>query len=296
MQKRKEIHDSGETIGITTGIFELNKLIYGWEKQLYLIAARPSVGKTSLVLHHILKAAQVGYSVRFYSLEMSHNAIHRRLTFAVCEADIDLMKQGKGTDEDLYNFKISQNNINKLNISIIDRASITIDELCRDAKQQKKNKNLDILFIDHLQILRGSEKKQSEIDRLTEIGIKLHSLQKELEIPIIALHQLSRDIEGREVRNKKPILKDLRGCGTLEENADVIMFIYRPAYYEVLFDSKTNESYENYGEIIIRKNRDGRLGTARFNHNYSMTQIYDYGYKAYVKPINNEIDEEKKPF
>ena len=263
MRNRKD-----DITGVPTGFESLDKLTYGWQPtDLIILAARPSVGKTAFALNlarsaalHPTKPTAVG----FFSLEMSSAQLVQRILSA--ESDIWLEKIARGKLEEHEMKQLYKKGIEKLStapIFIDDSAALNIFELRAKCRRLKNKHNVGIIIIDYLQLMSGSADRNSNREQeISKISRDLKSLAKELNIPIIALSQLSREVEKRKEGNKIPQLSDLRESGAIEQDADMVMFLYRPEYYEM----NTNEFGESSkGETYVKvaKHRNGSLETIK---------------------------------
>ena len=239
--------------GVKTDFVDLDKLTSGFQKSdLILLAARPSMGKTALALNMAINAAKSNYVVALFSLEMSKEQLGTRLLSA--HSGINSLKLNTGQlDATEFNAVIdAQEYLSDATLFIDDSAGITVLELRSKARQIKNEHGLDFIVIDYLQLMQGNIRKGSDYNRqqeISEISRSLKSLARELKVPILALSQLSRSVELRA--DKRPMLSDLRESGSLEQDADLVMFLYREEYY-----NRETENY-NTAELVIAKNRNG---------------------------------------
>ncbi len=261
---------SGVT-GVDTGYKKLNEMTAGFQNSdLIIIAGRPSMGKTALALNFARNAAiDHGLSVGVFSLEMSAEALVLRLLCTEAKVNQMSVLRGKITRDEMARLT---NNVDKLTqapIYIDDSASMNVTELRAKARRLKVEKNIQLLIIDYIQLMEGSkgENRQQEI---THISRSIKGISKELDIPILALSQLSRATETRD-KSKKPQLSDLRESGAIEQDADVVMFVYRPEYYGIEVFEDTGASTHNMCEVIIGKQRNGPTGDIR------LTFLKEYG-------------------
>lgn len=249
--------------GVPSGFFSLDKVTNGFQKSdLILIAARPSMGKTAFALNIAVNAAFENKKVAIFSLEMSKEQIGHRILSSCSQIDSLKLTNGTVSDEELLHLVNTLNNVSaRANIFIDDTAGITVMELRSKARRLKTSQGLDIVLIDYLQLMQGSVSRASlESNRqqeISEISRSLKALARELNVPIIALSQLSRNVELRA--EKRPQLSDLRESGSLEQDADIVMFLYREEYYNR--ESENNES----AELIIAKNRNGPTTNIQLN-------------------------------
>lgn len=256
--KIEELHNcKGNVTGLPTGYKDLDEITAGFQKNdLIIVAARPSVGKTAFALNIAQSVAKQpeNYGVAIFSLEMGAEQLAMRLLSAEGNINAQKMRTGNLNDSDWKNLTMSTATLSNKNIFIDDSAGIRIDEICSKCRQLKQENKLDLVVIDYLQLIQGN-KKENRQQEVTDISRKLKSLARELEVPIIALSQLSRGVELRQ--DKRPIMSDIRESGSIEQDADVVAFLYREDYY----DKETEE--KNIIEIIIAKQRNGPVGDVK---------------------------------
>ena len=251
---RKISENSSEIYGVPGGFNDLDKITNGFQKSdLILLAARPSMGKTAFALNIAVNAALSQKKVAIFSLEMSKEQIGHRLLSSHSQIDSLKLTSGKVDEDELKQLAETLQILSKAEIFVDDTAGISIMELRSKARRLTASKGLDIILIDYLQLMQGgSSKNANEFNRqqeISEISRSLKALARELNVPIIALSQLSRSVELRA--EKRPQLSDLRESGSLEQDADIVMFLYRDEYY-----NKETEN-TNQAELIIAKNRNG---------------------------------------
>ena len=257
-----------EMTGVPTGFPSLDRLTYGWQPtDLIILAARPSVGKTAFALNlartaalHPTKPTAVG----FFSLEMSSSQLVQRILSAESEIWLEKIARGKLEEHEMKQlYKKGIEKLSKAPIFIDDSAALNIFELRAKCRRLKNKHNIGMIIIDYLQLMSGSADRNSNREQeISKISRDLKGLAKELQVPIIALSQLSREVEKRKEGNKIPQLSDLRESGAIEQDADMVMFLYRPDYYDVT----TNEMGEsNKGETYVKiaKHRNGSLDTIK---------------------------------
>lgn len=250
----------GGLTGIPTDFTDLDNLTSGLQpSDLILVAARPSMGKTAFTLNIAANVAiRAKKTVAFFSLEMSKNQLMQRMLCSEASLDSQKARVGELTNEE-WNRLIGMGEIiGKAPLYIDDTAGIQINELRSKARRLKSQHGLDLIIIDYLQLMQGNNTKNSGDNRqaeIAEISRSLKALARELNVPIIALSQLSRSVENRQV--KKPMLSDLRESGSLEQDADIVMFLYREDYYD---PQTTNQ---NITEVIIAKHRNGPVDTVK---------------------------------
>lgn len=240
--------------GVPSGFADLDDTTNGFQRaDLILLAARPSMGKTALALNMAANAALTGKSVAVFSFEMSKSALAKRLLVTAARIDSAKVQKGALTAEEFGELLSAADELSRLKIYISDTAETTIAELRSKARRQKLEHDIDLIIIDYLQLMTGEgENRQQEISAISR---SLKGLARELDIPIIALSQLSRQAELRA--DKRPLLSDLRESGALEQDADMVMFLYREGYY----DHEAENA--NVAELIIAKNRNGATRTLK---------------------------------
>lgn len=245
----------GSVTGIPTGFIDLDYKTSGFQpSDLILIAARPSMGKTAFVLNVAQHMAfKVNKTVAVFSLEMSKEQLVNRLLSLESRVDSQSIRTGNLTDEDWGKLIEGAGIIGKSNLIIDDMPGISIADLRSKCRKYKMEMDLGIIIIDYLQLMTGSKKSESRQQEISEISRSLKEIARELNVPVVALSQLSRAVESRP--DKRPMLSDLRESGAIEQDADVVMFIYRDDYYNKDTDKK------NIAEIIIAKQRNGPIGT-----------------------------------
>ncbi|MCI8281344.1 MAG: replicative DNA helicase [Lachnospiraceae bacterium] len=245
----------GNVTGIATGFLDLDYKTSGLQpSDLILIAARPSMGKTAFVLNiaqHVAFHSNLCTAV--FSLEMSKEQLVNRLFSLESRVDAQLLRSGNLADEDWEKLIEGAGVIGRSNLIIDDTPGITISELRSKCRKYKLEHNLQLIIIDYLQLMNGSGRSDSRQQEVSDISRSLKGLARELHVPVIALSQLSRQVEQRP--DHRPMLSDLRESGAIEQDADVVMFIYRDDYY----NKDTTE--KNIAEIIIAKQRNGPIGT-----------------------------------
>lgn len=240
----------GEITGVETKLIGLDRILNGLQKSdLIILAARPSMGKTALALNIATNAAKSGATVAIFSLEMSKGQIAERLMSTLSGVNSQNMKTGNLTDEEMRSLINAVEEIAGLRLQIDDTPGIGLMEMRSKLRRLTHETGLDLIVIDYLQLMQGvrAENRQQEI---SEISRSLKALAREMDVPILALSQLSRSVEMRA--DKKPQLSDLRESGSLEQDADIVMFLYRDEYY-----NRDDEANKNIAELIIAKNRNG---------------------------------------
>lgn len=251
----KASKNKGTVTGIPTGFVDLDYKTSGFQpSDLILIAARPSMGKTAFVLNIAQNMAfKEGKTVAIFSLEMSKEQLVNRLFSLESRVDSQALRTGNLTDEDWAKLIEGAAVVGKSNLIIDDTPGISISELRSKCRKFKLEHNLGIIIIDYLQLMTGGKHSESRQQEISEISRSLKAVARELNVPVVALSQLSRAVEQRP--DHRPMLSDLRESGAIEQDADVVMFIYRDDYYNKDTDKK------NIAEIIIAKQRNGPIGT-----------------------------------
>jgi replicative DNA helicase len=277
--KRSELYKSGKTSGMETGVGSINKYTGGWQNEFIIIAARPSMGKTALALFHGVKSGQPGI---YFNLEMNKSQLTQRLILQHTDNIVGShLRDGTLTQEEMVEFERTIGKIENVPFMIYDKARCGVHQAVRVMKQQHRKGKCNWAIIDYLQLmtLEGNKGSNRE-NEIAEISRILRSAQKELNIPIIALAQLNRDCEKRP--DKKPLLSDLRESGSLEQDADTVAFIYRPAYYGLQKDDGT--PYTNEIFYLFEKHRHGATGSVEFRHNYNLSQFF--AINDYAAPLH----------
>jgi replicative DNA helicase len=273
--EREALAKENKTSGIPTPITDLTKLLNGWQVGLTIIAGRPGMAKTQVALASLKTAAKHGYQSAFFSLEMVGVRLIDRI---ICgEADLNPEKFRKGllNQEEKQKLTNTIANLASLGITIDDNSSVTMGYLRNKCRILKKKSGLDILFIDYLQLIisekNAGKSRQEEVARIAR-DLKL--LSKELNIPIIVLAQLNRECEKRGGL-KKPELSDLRESGELEAASDNVILLYRAEYYK-FEDYPDGKSSKGLGQMIIAKQREGRIDDVYFAYTETLSRIFDY--------------------
>ena len=253
----KASKSKGTVTGIPTGFIDLDYKLSGFQpSDFILIAARPSMGKTAFVLNIAqYMAFKKNKAVAIFSLEMSKEQLVNRLFSLESQVDAQSLRTGNMKDSDWEKLIEGAGVIGQSKLIIDDTPGISISELRSKCRKYKLEHGLDIIIIDYLQLMTGSVGKSSESrqQEVSDISRQLKGLARELNVPVVSLSQLSRAVESRP--DKRPMLSDLRESGAIEQDADVVMFIYRDEYY-----NKDSE-FKKQAEIIIAKQRNGPVGT-----------------------------------
>lgn len=259
----------GGLTGITTGFKYLDTMTSGLQKSdLIILAARPAMGKTAFALSLALNAAVKGRaSVMMFSLEMSKEQLGQRLLSMESKVDMQSLKTGRLERRDWDDINIAMDVLSSANIHIDDTAGITIMEMKSKCRRLKAEEGLDLVVIDYLQLMTPEGKSDSRTQEISVISRNLKLLARELDCPVIVLSQLSRAPETRT--DHRPMLSDLRESGSIEQDADIVIFLYRDEYY--------NEDTESPGEceVIVAKHRSGPTGTVKLAWLEKLTRFVD---------------------
>lgn len=263
----------GDITGLPTGFKELDRMTAGFQRNdLIIVAARPSVGKTAFALNIAQNTAiKTNETVAIFSLEMGASQLINRMLCAEGNIDAQNMRTGKLNDEEWRKLALAISTLSSTNIFIDDSPGIRVNEIRSKCRRLKQEHGLGMIVIDYLQLIQGSgigggENRQQEV---SEISRTLKQLARELEVPVIALSQLSRGVEQRQ--DKRPMMSDIRESGSIEQDADIVAFLYREDYY----DREAADEDNGTIEIIIAKQRNGPVGTVQL---------------AFVKEYNKFVD------
>ncbi|HFD38427.1 MAG TPA: replicative DNA helicase, partial [Anaerolineae bacterium] len=259
----------GELIGIPTGFERIDKLLGGLQRSdMVILAARPSVGKTSLALSFAHNAAKkYNQRVAFFSLEMSSEQVVQRLIAAETGINSQRLRRGEIEEHEWNRFIKATNDLAETHFYIDDTPGVSAMELRTKARRLHAEVGLDLIIVDYLQLMRGDHRSENRVQEISAISRSLKALARELNVPLLALSQLSRGVESRT--DKRPILSDLRESGALEQDADVVMFIYRDEMYN------ENTEWPNIADIIIAKHRNGPTGTVQLYFKKELAQFLE---------------------
>ena len=277
MDKRVENNRNGIT-GIPTGLRELDRLTAGWQQgDLNIMAARPSVGKTAFALHLALAAGRAGKHVLVNSLEMQGERLGDRwLCAQAANVDAGHLKTGQLDAGERQQALEAARLLSALPVYVDDNPKMSMDHIRSSALLQKSKGRCDLLIIDYLQLceMKSGQKNRNREQEVAEASRKAKLIAKELDIPVILLCQLNRECEMRA--DKRPALSDLRESGAIEQDADVVMLLYRPALYGLTSERRSKFPSERLGMVILAKHRNGETGDVYFGHNPAMTKIGEY--------------------
>ena len=297
-------NSNGLVTGVATGLSDIDSILGGLHPtDLIILAGRPSMGKTALAgniafntaLKHLESGGEQGAKVGFFSLEMGHAQITTRLLGNVSNVSSDAIRKGTIGKEDYRRFVDTSHQYTELPLFIDDITYLTISALRSRAKRIKRKHDIGLLIVDYLQLLEGSAGRRSannRVQEVSEITRGLKGIAKDLNIPVLALSQLSRQVEQRE--DKRPQLSDLRDSGSIEQDADIVMFVYRDEYYlsreepsqratesieqfrerHLTWQEAINQT-ENITEVIVSKHRNGAIGSARLHFDPNLARFTD---------------------
>jgi len=258
----------GKIAGLDSGFHDLNTYTGGLQpSDLLIVAARPSMGKTSFALNIAENVASIhNLPVVVFSLEMSKEQLGLRLLTSRCEVSSLKVRNGDITDSELIKIQNSLGDASKLKVIIDDTPGISVAEIRAKCKELQYSHGLGLIVIDYLQLIGGKSYRENRTQEISDISRSLKNLARELNVPVIALSQLSRAVEQRTC--KRPVLSDLRESGSIEQDADIVMFIYREEYYD-----PDNSEKKGRAEIIVAKQRNGPVGSFELLFQPNMTKF-----------------------
>ena len=263
--------NDGDITGVTTGLETIDLKLSGLQpSQLILLAARPAMGKTALGLTMAWNAARDGKSVAFFSLEMSVLQLNYRLLSMVSMIDLEQVMNGRIKDDEWELLFRATKEIADKDLYVDETPGITLSEMRSKLKRLKAEVGVDLVVIDYLQLMQADSRQENRQNEIASISRGLKTLSKELNCPILSLAQLSREADKRA--DHKPILSDLRESGAIEQDADVVMLLYREDYYD-------EEDNPNIAKVIVAKHRNGATGTLDLFFNKPCTTFRDLSYK-----------------
>lgn len=281
MEERAKRANRNEIQGATYGLERLDRMTGGMlPGQLIILAARPAMGKTAIALKFAKSAALGGAHVAIASLEMTDLSLTDRLVSSYAGVDSSRLRTGRMDSRDWTAYERAASELGKLNIYIDDTAGTTLGRLGAMARTKRRKGELDLLIIDYLQLIEsdqdGKDYRRNREREVADISRGLKKLAKDLDIPVVLLCQLNRAAESRA--DKQPQLYDLRESGSIEQDADVVMMPFRPAYYKDLVFTDDNDvpMPSDAGFIFIRKQREGSLGPVMFQYSEDLSKIEDY--------------------
>jgi replicative DNA helicase len=276
VEKVEFLHGSkGALTGLPSGFTDLDRMTTGWQgSDLVIVAARPSMGKTAFAVNMVEHAVMTGGSVLVFSMEMPSDQIVMRMLSSLGRIDQTRLRTGDLKDEDWDRFASAVSQLKDKKLYIDDTAALTPGEVRSRARRvARETGGLDMVMVDYLQLMRTAKDSENRATEISEISRSLKALAKEMKCPVVALSQLNRQLESRT--DKRPMNSDLRESGAIEQDADVILFIYRDEVY--------NENTEDLGiaEIIIGKQRNGPIGKVRLKFTGNLTKFEDLAHEMY---------------
>jgi len=276
-EARVENSKNGIT-GIPTGLSDLDRLTAGWQRgDLNIIAARPAAGKTAFALHLARTAAMAGHHVLVFSLEMQGERLGDRWLLAATEdVDASHLRNGQLNTGELRQVREASRSFSQLPIRVDDSPVVSMDHVRSVARMLKSKGECDMIILDYLQLCKmtsdqNNRNREQEVAQTTR---KAKLIAKELDVPVLLLSQLNRMSEGRP--DCRPMLSDLRESGAIEQDADMVMLLYRPALHGLKTEHKSKYPSDGLGVVIVAKHRNGETGDVYFGHNSSLTKMGDY--------------------
>jgi replicative DNA helicase len=265
----------GKAFGITTGLRDLDAKTFGWQNSnLIILAGRPGQGKSALMLHFAKTAARAGVPAVIFTLEMSPVGLTDRLLLSYCDVSAYLFRSGRASRDEVCGVESAAEQLKQQPITIVRSSGMSMSQIRAKARALARVGKCEMVFIDYLQLIKMDLSYGKNVNNaIAEISWEAKLLALEINVPVMLLSQLNREVERRA--DKRPQLSDLRDSGAIESDADIVMFVYRPAYYGI--EDTEFSGVENLGILSIAKFREGATGNVPFSHNESLTQIYDYG-------------------
>ncbi len=284
------------TVGVPSGFDDLDKVTNGWQSSdLIIVAARPGMGKTAFVLSLAKNAVERGYPVAIFSLEMEDKQLVQRMISMDSEINTSRIRAAKLDQSEWNRLYQSVEKMSELPLYIDDTAGINIFELRAKCRRLKQNHDIQMIIIDYLQLMsadRGSSKNSNREQQISQISRSLKGLAKELKVPVIALSQLSRAVETRG-GDKRPMLSDLRESGAIEQDADIVTFIYRPEYYQA---EGNIDLPDDVAQIIIAKHRNGSLEDVNLRFIADYVKFVPLGSAGFSRPFSMGGGDQGDPF
>ena len=274
LERKRKFENGQSLIEITTGYNSLNWITDGFHKtELTIIAARPAVGKTALILNFMLRQIKQDIPVLMFSLEMSKKSLYKRLLSIISGVDAGKISKGQLNESEVEKIIAAADFLEQKRdkLFIIDKSSITINDMIVEAKTMK-NKGIQVIYIDYLQLLNTESVYKNRAIEMGEISRNLKILAKELDVAVVAVAQLNREVEHRT--NKRPNLADLRDSGEIEQNADNVWFLYREGYYR---EQKGEVDDEGKTELSISKHRNGPTGVVNLHFRKETLEFLEEG-------------------
>lgn len=286
MKKAEEAQNNGgQLTGIPTGFKDLDRMIGGLNSpDLLILAGRPGMGKTALATNIAFHAAISGHPVLFFSLEMSHDQLTQRILSERSGIEMWRIKTGQMRAPEWDDYVTKGQELSSVPLFIDDTGGLTLPQVAARARRAKREHKIELCVVDYLQLMSGTRKDGNRILEVTEITKGLKSLAKELDIPMLVLSQLSRSVDGRE--DKRPVLSDLRESGSIEQDADIVAFVYRHEYYVKSREpepadpayvkwQETMERCHGKADVIVEKHRHGATGPIHLGFDGRFTRFFD---------------------
>lgn len=276
VEERQLKAQRNELPGMPTGLIDLDRSTNGWQPgELIIIAGRPGMGKTNFALHHAKAAAKSGKSVCFFSLEMTDISLSERLILSNGGIEQQHLKSGRMTEQDWTAYHRSAGELERLNLYIDDSSSVNVKYITSVARNKARRGECHMVVIDYLQLIDsiGNNNYMTREREVAEISRSLKTLAKKLDIPVILLAQLSRNVEHRQ--DKKPTLADLRESGAIEQDADIVIFPWRPEYYDPNGVDEEGNPIKNVVMLVKAKHREGDPGSVICKKSDDFTRIFD---------------------
>lgn len=269
---------AGSVTGVPSGFVDLDRLTAGFQRaDLVIVAGRPSMGKTALALNIVQHAAiEHNTGVAIFSLEMSKDALVQRLLCSEGLVDAQRLRRGQLRDDDYPKLARAAGLLGTAPIWIDDSAALTPLAMRSKARRLKAEHDVALVVVDYLQLMQGPGDAENRQQEISYISRSLKALAKELDVPVVAISQLSRAPEQRGGEHRRPQLSDLRESGAIEQDADVVCFIYRQEFYDGPVDPKTNDNIEGLAEVIVGKQRNGPTGTVKLYFKKEYTRFDNF--------------------
>lgn len=266
------IQEAGSDVtGVKTQFTYLDKMTAGFQKgDLIIVAARPSMGKTALALNIALRSAEITPgAIAIFSLEMPSEQVAIRILAAASEVPIQKLRTGNLNDQDWSKLNVAVQKLKRQNFYIDDTPGIKVSEMYAKARKLAQDQGLYMIVVDYIQLIQATGRSDSRQQEVSEISRRLKAMARELNVPLIALSQLSRSVEQRQ--DKRPMLSDLRESGALEQDADLVLFLYRDAYYN---HDDTEQPESEDVELLLSKHRNGPTGKIRLSFTKDINKFY----------------------
>ena len=287
IKKSIQLLGSKQKSGVASGLWMLDNVTNGWQSSdLVIVAGRPGMGKTAFAISMcIYPAMELKTPIAVFSLEMSNEQLVSRLQASLSGVNVSKIVKKQLSEEDIMLIRGKAGELSNTPIYIDDTPNISLLDLKGKARKLKKENNVQMIVIDYLQLMRSGTKTQSREQEIAEISRGLKALAKELSVPIIALSQLSRGVESRG-GDKKPMLQDLRESGQIEQDADMVLFCYRPEYYGIIDYEVGGNDFETSGlfMLLIAKHRNGELGEIPLKFIHEQTKVTNHEFSQKYAP------------